>query len=151
MNYQELLEKLRVDLMIDRPSTPPTLFWSVVIAVCILAFFFWFLPVWGVWKSRKSGEASLAEANFAEQVAIAQASARLKAAEMNKQAEVIEAESVSLSMKTIGNALQDNEGYLRYLWIKMMEQNNAAAVYVPTEGNLPILEAGKRSAGVVSE
>ena len=36
--------------------------------------------------------------------------------------------------------------YLRWQWIKMMEDVGAEGthtIYVPTEGNLPILEAGR--------
>ena len=33
---------------------------------------------------------------------------------------------------------------IRYLWVRQMSFNDATVVYVPTEGNLPILEAGLR-------
>ena len=104
----------------------------------------WFRPVYGVWKARKYGEAQLAQAQFGEQVAIAEANARLKAATMNKEAEIIEAEAVAKSIETIGEALSQNEGYLRWQWIKMMDDTEHSVIYVPTEANLPILESGKR-------
>ena len=119
----------------------------VLIAVGTLgsiAALMYIIPSYGVWTSKKQGEAELAEANFAEQVAIARATARQKAAELNKQAEVIEASAVAKSIETIGKALEANEGYLRWQWIKMMTQTDNDVIYVPTEANLPILEAGKR-------
>lgn len=100
-------------------------------------------PIYNVWASRKSGDAELAEANSAEQVAIAKARARLNAAEMNKEAEIVEAQAVSISINTIGKALQENDSYLRWQWIKMMDKTKNATIYVPTEANLPILEAGR--------
>jgi len=116
-------------------------------AIILVLVFLWFLagyPIWAVWAGKKKGEAELSEANFAEQVAIAKARARLSAAEMNKQAEVVEAEAVAVSINTIGDALQKNDSYLRWQWIKMMDQNSNSTIYVPTEAGLPILEAGKR-------
>jgi hypothetical protein len=38
------------------------------------------------------------------------------------------------------------KSYLRYLWITDMTNNKAPSViYVPTEANIPILEAGRSS------
>jgi len=127
--------------------------WGTIIIIClvIVAFIIFLIalgmvvfPIYGVWSSKKSGEASLAEANFAEQVAIAKATARLRSAQMNKEAEVIEAEAVANSITTIGERLKANEGYLRWQWIKMMGNTRNSTIYVPTEAGLPILEAGKR-------
>ena len=119
--------------------------WTIIIiSFCFLiAFSFWFFPVWGVWQSRKTGEAALEQANFEEQIAIAKANARLKSAEMNKQSEIVEAEAVSISINKIGEALQKNDSYLRWQWIKMMDRSDNATIYVPTEANLPILEASR--------
>lgn len=118
----------------------------IIFILGTIGFSLWFFPIYNVWASRKSGEAELAKANFAEQVAIAIANARLKSAQMNKEAEIIEAEAVSKSIDTIGEALAKNEGYLRWQWIKMMDEatTDREVIYVPTEANLPILEAGKR-------
>jgi hypothetical protein len=71
------------------------------------------------------------------------AEARFQAAEMNKKAEIIEAEAVANSVAVIGNALAENEGYLRWQWIKSMAETENEIIYVPTEANLPILEAGR--------
>lgn len=122
-----------------------------IVLVVFIALLMWVLPIYNVWSSRKSGEAELAEAEFAEKVAIAQANARRSAAEANKEAEVIEAEAVSESIKKIGNALQNNAGYLQWQWIKTMSDTENQVIYVPTEASLPILEAGKRDAKKVSE
>ncbi len=151
MDYQDLLERLKEDLPKQQasffPDMPDLLFWALCIAVVLGAIFTLWLfvgPVYEVWASKKRGEASLAEANFAEQVAIAQATARFNAAELNKKAEVVEAEAVSISISKIGDALQKNEGYLRWQWIKNMAETENEVIYIPTEAGLPILEAGKR-------
>lgn len=123
--------------------------WLLVVAglfiIVYIAFLFWFFPVYNVWASRKNGEAELAKANFSEQIAIAEASAKLKSAHMNREADEIDALAVSNSMKIIGTALRNNEGYLRWQWIKAMADSENEKIYIPTEANLPILEAKKEA------
>ncbi len=58
-------------------------------------------------------------------------------------AEVIRARGVAEANKIIGDSLQGNEGYLRYLWITSLENSNQQVIYIPTEANLPILEASR--------
>ena len=53
---------------------------------------------------------------------------------------VIRAEGVAKANKIIGDFLEGNEGYLRYLWIQGLQTNQMQEVYVQTEANLPILE-----------
>lgn len=94
--------------------------------------------------AQKEGEASLARAQNEQRVQVAQAEGRLRAATLNKDAEIIDAEAVSKSVEIIGKALHDNSGYLQWQWIHMMKDNRNSVIYVPTEASLPILEAGRR-------
>lgn len=120
--------------------------WVITGILGFIGFLLWFFPVYGVWSSRKSGEAELAEAQFAEQVAQAEANARLNAAETNKQAAIIEAAAVAAQIEKIGANLQKHDLYLKWQWIKMMEERpEASTIYIPTEAGMPILEAGKRN------
>lgn len=102
-------------------------------------------PRWNVWRSRKEGEADLAEANFEQQIQIATASARKAAASLNKEAAIIEAEAVAAQITCIGEHLKQHDLYLRWQWIEMMKHRDGETIYVPTEANLPILEATRRS------
>lgn len=117
----------------------------IVLAFILIGFCMWLFPVYNVWASRKSGEAELAEATYEQKIQIAQADGRLMAAEKNKQAAIIEAEAVAAQINTIGAGLQKHDLYLRWQWIRMMEESAAyrETIYVPTEANLPILEAGR--------
>jgi hypothetical protein len=147
---QQVLQEFSCE-SVGQPGQPAPLIefdwiWGgVFLFVAIVLWFMFGYPFWSVWASKKSGQAELSQANFAEQVAIAQARARLSAAEMNKEAEIVEADAISQSIATIGDALEKNPSYNRFQWIKMMEKGNNATIYVPTEANLPILEAGKRA------
>lgn len=101
-------------------------------------------PQYNVYSSRMSGEAELAQANYSKQVQVADAEGRLAAASKLAEVEVARAKGVAQANQIIGDSLKDNEAYLRYLWITDMTNNKSPTViYVPTEANLPILEAGR--------
>lgn len=97
--------------------------------------------MYGVWAQRLSGEAELARAEANRQIRVLEAKAEQEAAKALAEAEVTRAEGVARANKIIGDSLQNNEGYLRYLWIQGLQTNQMQVVYVPTEANLPIMEA----------
>lgn len=100
-------------------------------------------PPYNVWRAQKQGEAQLAEAMSNRQIAIQEAHAKMEAAKDLAQAEVIRAEGIAKANKIIGQSLENNKAYLDWLWIDQLEKNNNAVIYVPTEANLPILEANR--------
>ena len=100
-------------------------------------------PVYEVWRAQKAGEAELAQADQNRQIAVAQARAKAESAHFEADAEVTRATGVAKANEIIGKSLQGNEAYLRYLWINGLEQNKSAVIYVPTEANLPLLEASR--------
>jgi hypothetical protein len=100
-------------------------------------------PIYNVWSARKAGEAELAQADQNRQIAVAQARAKAESAHFEADAEVTRAQGVARANEIIGKSLQNNEAYLRYLWINGLEENRNAVIYVPTEANLPILEASR--------
>lgn len=105
----------------------------------------WGIPQYTVYPSRLNGEAELEKQKYAKQVAVQAAIAKKESAQLLADAEVVRAEGVAKANKIIGDSLKDNESYLRYLWINgLSEKDNHTVIYVPTEANLPILEAGKR-------
>ncbi len=101
-------------------------------------------PIWNVWASRKSGEAEYQEAINEQRIQVAEAQARLDAAELNKKAAIVEAQAVAAQVREIGEQLTKHDLYLKWQWIKMMEDRDGETIYVPTEASLPILEATRR-------
>jgi len=97
-------------------------------------------PYVNVWQQGMKGQAELAHAEFNRQIATCEAQAKKESAKALADAEVIRAEGVAKANKIIGDSLEGNEGYLRYLWIQGLQTNQMQVVYVPTEANLPILE-----------
>lgn len=101
-------------------------------------------PQYGVYHQRMEGEAELAKAEYSKKVMVQDALARKESAQNLADAEVLRAEGVAKANKIIGDSLRDNEAYLRYMWIRSLEEGKNEVIYVPTEAGLPILEAGKR-------
>ena len=110
----------------------------MVIGLLVLGL--WGCPKYRVYASRKAGEAALAHAQSSREVAVAEAKAKLEAASMLAQADTIRAHGIARSNQIIGKSL--TSAYLHWFWIDNIDKNNQV-VYVPTETNLPILEAGK--------
>jgi len=100
--------------------------------------------VYDVWSERKKGEAELAHAESNRQIKTLEAKAFEDSAKHLASAEITRARGVAEANKIIGESLKNNESYLKYLWITSLQTNNKEIVYIPTEANLPILEAGKR-------
>ena len=119
---------------------------TVALLILIAAGGLWGCPQYSVYQQRLEGQALLAHAQSAKEVAVAEAKAKMESAELLAQAEVKRAEGVAKANKIIGESLKENEAYLRYLWINDLGNNTGRTiVYVPTEANLPILEAGRHN------
>lgn len=101
-------------------------------------------PKYFVYQARMDGEASLAKSLSERKVQIQDAEGKLQAAKYLADAEIERARGVAEANKIIGSSLKNNEDYLRYLWIHNLndaQKSGAEVIYVPTEANLPILEA----------
>jgi hypothetical protein len=114
-----------------------------LLAVLVLGVF-WAAPRYGVYSQRLEGEAELAKADYSKRVTVQEAMAKKDSAVLLAEAEVTRAEGVAKANKIIGDSLKGNEAYLRYLWISEMKETKDQLIYIPTEANMPILEAGRR-------
>lgn len=89
-------------------------------------------------KLPPSFSASIEAKLRAEQEAL-QKEFELQKAKKDAEIEVARAEGVAKSNQVIAGSL--TEHYLKYLWVQGLQRNESQVVYVPTEANLPILEA----------
>lgn len=118
--------------------------WLAVFSVAALCLALWGCPQYHVYEQTQAGIARLREAESSRQIAIQEAHAKMESAKLLAEAEVVRAEGVAKANKVIGESLKENEAYLRYLWITGLSDNDHdKVIYVPTEANLPILEAGR--------
>ena len=124
-------------------TAPAVIAIAVIVFMAIVGLMFG-VPQWKVYQQRLSGEAKLREAESSRQIRIEEAKAERAAAQELAQAEIERAKGVAEANRIIGDSLQGNEAYLRYLWIMGLHDGSGETIYVPTEANLPILEATRR-------
>ena len=106
--------------------------------VIIFLFFLFAWPQYKVWQQGMAGQAQLSKAQQSKQIAIETAKAELESAKLRAEA-----------IKVMGKAAQEYPEYRQQEFIgafgeALREGNINQIVYVPTEANIPLLEAGKR-------
>ena len=128
----------------------------VISFVLVVSLSLWAWPKYKVYSMEMNGKASLKEAEWSKQILIVEAKAQEEAALMQAKARVtlvrakaegkadIElAKAAAEANRIIGESLKNNEAYLRYIWIKGLQEGSGERIYIPTEAGMPILEAGK--------
>jgi len=98
-------------------------------------------PYYKVWKKELDGKAKLKKANWDRQILIRESEAKKRAAVNLGAAEITMAKARRKVIEEIGEALKHNPGFLRYLWIQGLQDGSSEVIYVPTEANIPIMEA----------
>lgn len=115
----------------------------IILGIIGLAAAMFIFPQWNVWRAEMQGKAALAQAENERKVLIEEAKARLESAKFYAEAEVERAKGVAEANGIIAGGLGGPEGYLRYLWIQQLGENDQDVIYIPTEAGIPILEAGR--------
>jgi len=111
--------------------------WFVLIVIVLVM---WGCPNYRVFSAQKDGEAILAHAQSSREVAVAEAKAKMESSSLLSRADTIRAHGIARSNKIIGLSLTPS--YLHWFWIDNIDKSNNV-IYVPTEANLPILEANR--------
>ena len=121
-----------------------TALFIVFILAITLAFMFGY-PRYKVWQQEMDGKAEFAKAEQNRKIKIEEARANLEAEKLNAQAEIERAKGAAKAIEIENGSLTPT--YIQYLWVRQQTNlNDKTVIYIPTEGNLPILEAG-RTAG----
>lgn len=117
----------------------------VLIGAIVLAMMFG-LPKYNVWRSHIAiekaenyGKAAMAEAEEDRKILIEEAKANLEAQKLNSKAEVERAKGMAEAIEIENGKL--TEMYVHYLWVRNIDKMDGEKIYIPTEANLPILEA----------
>lgn len=117
----------------------------ILVVLVLVAGGMWGCPTYNVWQQGLAGQAELKRAEQNRQIRIEEAQAEAEAASMLAKAEVERAKGVAEANKIIGDSLKGNDAYLRYLWINGLHDGSSEVIYIPTEANLPILEAVRKT------
>lgn len=133
------------------PAFPLLSLLFVLLSVAVVVGSYIAHPWVNVWQRGMSGQAQMAEAEANRQIKVREAQAEKDAASLLAEAEVIRAEGVKKANDIVANGLGGPEGYLRYLYIQGLKEANATGqaklIYVPTEGGMPVTEAGRAVTG----
>lgn len=115
---------------------------SVVAFLCVVSGFMFGYPKYKVWKAEQNGKAQFAEAEQNRRIKIEEAKANLEAEKLNAQAEIERAKGAAEAIKIENGSLTPE--YIQYLWVRQQSGlNDKTVIYIPTEANLPILEANR--------
>ena len=113
----------------------------VIILVCIVGLFI-AIPYYNVWQQEMSGRAEFAKAEQNRKIKIEEAKANLEAEKLNAQAEIERAKGAAEAIRIENGSLTPS--YIQYLWVRQQSNlNDKTVIYIPTEANLPILEANR--------
>ena len=113
----------------------------VVIFILLIGLLMWGMPNYGVYSKELSGKAELREAEWSRQIAVEEAQADLDAAELIKQADIVRAEGVAEANVIIAKSL--TQEYIQWKWVEGLHDGSSEVIYIPTEANMPIMEAGR--------
>lgn len=108
----------------------------------ILTGVFFILPYYNVWQQEMSGKAEFAKAEQNRKIKIEEAKANLEAEKLNAQAEVERAKGAAEAIRIENGSI--TPAYIQYLWVRQQNNlNDKTVIYIPTETNLPVLEASR--------
>lgn len=125
----------------DKKSLGITLGSIAVVLVCVVGLFI-AVPYYNVWQQEMSGRAEFAKAEQNRKIKIEEAKANLEAEKLNAQAEIERAKGAAEAIRIENGSL--TPAYIQYLWVRQQANlNDKTVIYVPTETNLPILEANR--------
>jgi hypothetical protein len=137
MSYDSVEDKKQARLIIKWSTLGIFMVFMIIIGGMIGC------PRYDVYRQNLQGKAELARATQNRQIRIQESQAKFEAAVYDKQADSTRAVGIKISNSIIGESLRNNEAYLEWLWITDVAGANVdkTIVYIPTEGNIPILEA----------
>ncbi len=106
-------------------------------------------PHYNVWQQGLEGQAELAKAEQNRQIRVLEARQKKESATLEAEAEVARARGLAEANKILGDSLRGEQGerYLRYLWVTSLKGSERETIYIPTEANVPIMEANRLRSG----
>ena len=129
----------------QQPNIKQTIIGVSIICAFILALvaaIMFGYPRYKVWQQEMDGKAEFAKAEQNRKIKIEEAKANLEAEKLNAQAEIERAKGAAKAIEIENGSITPT--YIQYLWVRQQaDLGDKTVIYIPTEGNLPILEAGR--------
>lgn len=103
----------------------------------LLCIYFFVGPVYTVWSEGKAGEARLAHAKFAKEVAVAESKAAYEAGSYLAGLDTLRAHGTARANEIIGKSISPQ--YLQWLWVQNLEKQEKSVIYVPSVNGIPTM------------
>lgn len=112
---------------------------NIIVGITVVSLMLFGWPHYKVWKQGMNGQAALAEAEQSKMIQVQTAKAELESAKYRADA-----------IETIGKSAQQypeyrNQEFIGAFGEALRDGKIQQIIYVPTEANIPVLEAGKRN------
>ncbi len=117
---------------------------TIVCIVALIVAMAFVIPLYRVWSQEMAGKAEFAKAEQNRKIKIEEAKANLEAEKLNAQAEIERAKGAAEAIRIENGSITPT--YIQYLWVRQQTNAQNKLIYIPTEANLPILEAGRLGA-----
>ena len=115
---------------------------TVILVAAMMTGGLFIVPYYNVWQQEMSGKAEFAKAEQNRKIKIEEAKANLEAEKLNAQAEVERAKGAAEAIRIENGRI--TPAYIQYLWVRQQSNlNDKTVIYIPTETNLPVLEASR--------
>ena len=111
---------------------------AAIVFVAIVVGCFVTIPYYNVWQQEMSGKAEFAKAEQNRKIRIEEAKANLEAEKLNAQAEIERAKGAAEAIKIENGSITP-----AYIQRQQSNLNDKTVIYIPTETNLPVLEAAR--------
>ena len=122
------------------PGAVKVILWGIVLIAVFIVSMAFILPWYNVWSRAMEGKAAFAKAEQNRKIKIEEARANLEAEKLNAQAEIERAKGAAEAIRIENGSITPT--YIQYLWVRQQSDlSNKTVIYVPTETNLPLLEA----------
>ncbi|MBQ5881008.1 MAG: hypothetical protein IKT26_01010 [Bacteroidaceae bacterium] len=122
------------------PGAVKVILWGIVLIAVFIVSMAFILPWYNVWSQEMEGKAEFAKAEQNRKIKIEEARANLEAEKLNAQAEIERAKGAAEAIRIENGSITPT--YIQYLWVRQQSDlSNKTVIYVPTETNLPLLEA----------
>ncbi|MCL2720525.1 MAG: hypothetical protein FWD47_04205 [Treponema sp.] len=118
------------------------IFIGTIVSILVIIGLMIGIPNYNVWQKEMSGKAQLAEAEWNKRIMLIEAEMNLEAEKLNALAEIERAKGMAEAIIIEGGNLTSE--YIQYLWVRQNTFNDKTVIYIPTEANIPILEANRR-------
>lgn len=118
------------------------------IVLAVLTGVFLVYPYYTVWSQRMHGEAELARAESSKRILVETAKAKLDSSKLEAEAEIERSKGLAKAIEIVGEMAKKYPEYRHQHFIEgfaeaLREGKISQVIYVPTEANIPILEAKK--------